>query len=111
MKVAKESLPIVAVSGLAALAAGFLLHALASIPFLLLLLFTLWFFRDPERQPLEGAGLIVSPAEFARVSEQEGQRLADMQGADDQMYLEPVRPDRPAPPSPTLHQPVSSPFP
>ena len=63
MKVAKESLPIVAVSGLAALAAGFLLHALASIPFLLLLLFTLWFFRDPERQPPEGAGLILSPAD------------------------------------------------
>lgn len=48
-----------------------------------------------SRALAELAGLSVSPAEFARLSEQEGQRLADLQAADDQAYLEPVGPDRP----------------
>jgi phosphatidylserine decarboxylase len=42
---------------------GGLLHVLAAVPFALLLLFTIWFFRDPERAPPDDPHVLVSPAD------------------------------------------------
>jgi phosphatidylserine decarboxylase len=63
MRVAKESLPIVTVLCLAAAAGVFLFHYLAAVPPLLLVLFTLWFFRDPERAAPPDPLALVSPAD------------------------------------------------
>jgi phosphatidylserine decarboxylase len=63
MRVAKESLPFVALLGLAALVAALALHPAAALVFLLPLLFTLWFFRDPERVPPADPRVLVSPAD------------------------------------------------
>lgn len=63
MRVAKESFPIVTVLCLAAAAGAFLLHYLAAVPPLVLVLFTLWFFRDPERTAPSDPSALVSPAD------------------------------------------------
>jgi phosphatidylserine decarboxylase len=63
MRVAKESLPIAIVLCLAAVAGAFFLHYLAAVPFLLLALFSLWFFRDPERSTPADPLALVSPAD------------------------------------------------
>lgn len=63
MSIARESLPFALPLAAATVLAGWLSHpALAVIPFLLLL-FTLWFFRDPERSVPEGPRILVSPAD------------------------------------------------
>lgn len=63
MKIAREALPFV--SGLAgiAAAAGWLLHPGFAAPPVILLLFTLWFFRDPERRPPDDPRALISPAD------------------------------------------------
>ena len=48
---------------ISAIAAGALVHWAAAIPFALLLLFVLNFFRDPERTPPGGPGVAVAPAD------------------------------------------------
>jgi phosphatidylserine decarboxylase len=63
MRVAKESLSVVAVLCLIAAAGAFLIHYLAAAPPLLLALFTLWFFRDPERTAPTDSNVLVSPAD------------------------------------------------
>jgi phosphatidylserine decarboxylase len=63
MRVARESLPFVVILGLITLATGLLAPpALALVP-LVALLFTLWFFRDPERVPPDDPRALVSPAD------------------------------------------------
>ncbi len=63
MSIARESLPFALPLAAATVLAGWLSHpALAAIPFLLLL-FTLWFFRDPERSVPEDPRILVSPAD------------------------------------------------
>jgi len=63
MRIAKESLPFALPLGVAGLLAGLLLHPAAALPPLLLLLFTLWFFRDPNRVPPAEPDALVSPAD------------------------------------------------
>jgi len=63
MSLARECGPYAVGFAIAAVVAGVLVHPLASVPLVLLLAFTLWFFRDPERSPPADPGLLVSPAD------------------------------------------------
>lgn len=62
MRIARESLPISAGLLLLAAAISFLHPGLMLVP-LAGLLFTLWFFRDPERRTPEDHGAMFSPAD------------------------------------------------
>lgn len=63
MKIAREGWSPAALIAVVGIAVGVLLHVLAVVPFVLLLLFTLWFFRDPERDTPDDAGALISPAD------------------------------------------------
>ena len=63
MKIAREGWSPAALIAVVAIAVGMLLNALAAVPFALLLLFTLWFFRDPERDTPDDPGALISPAD------------------------------------------------
>jgi phosphatidylserine decarboxylase len=63
MKISPHAWPFAAVALTAATALGAFVHWAASLPALLFLVFTLWFFRDPERDIPQGEGLLVSPAD------------------------------------------------
>jgi phosphatidylserine decarboxylase len=75
MVVDKEALPVASLLGLVTLVAGLLLHPVAALPPLALLLFTLWFFRDPRREPPPCAATLVSPAD-GKVIVAEADRLS-----------------------------------
>jgi len=62
MRIARESAPFLLIFGLASLAAAWL-HPAVAVPPVLLLLFTVWFFRDPERTTPDEAGALISPAD------------------------------------------------
>ena len=63
MRVAGEAFPFLV--GLGALAAvlGLVFGPRSALPAVILALFVLWFFRDPERVPPTGEGLVMSPAD------------------------------------------------
>ena len=61
--IAREGWPFVAGSALAAILAAVLLGALASLPFALLALFVLQFFRDPPRAVPAREGVVLAPAD------------------------------------------------
>ena len=63
MKISSHAWPFVAIAVALTLVAGAFVHPLATIPPLLFLVFTLWFFRDPERDVPQSDGIIVSPAD------------------------------------------------
>lgn len=63
MRIAREALPFVLALVAPALIGGLLFHPLVAVPFLALLAFVLWFFRDPERSTPQQPGLLVSPAD------------------------------------------------
>lgn len=62
MKFAREVVPFAASAILVAIAAWFI-HPWAALPAVLLLLFVLWFFRDPERTTPDDPHAVVSPAD------------------------------------------------
>jgi len=63
MKIAHESLKFVLILLAVGAAAWFWLGPWSVIPPLLALLFVVWFFRDPERQPPDDPTQIISPAD------------------------------------------------
>jgi phosphatidylserine decarboxylase len=63
MRIAREGLPIAAVPAILSLAAGLLLSAVAAVPGIVLLVFVLWFFRDPERTAPGDPDALLSPAD------------------------------------------------
>jgi phosphatidylserine decarboxylase len=63
MKLAREAVPYVVGFAIAAAAAAIFVRPLAALPLVLLLAFTLWFFRDPERQAPGDPRVLVSPAD------------------------------------------------
>ncbi len=63
MKISPHAWPFAAFALVAALALGAWIHWVAALPAVAFLLFTLWFFRDPERDVPQEAGLLVSPAD------------------------------------------------
>ena len=62
MRIAREALPFVAGAAVAALLAAWW-TPWAALPFLALLAFCVWFFRDPERRTPEDPEVLVSPAD------------------------------------------------
>jgi phosphatidylserine decarboxylase len=63
MRLAREAAPYAVGFAIASVAAALLVSPLAAVPLVLLLAFTLWFFRDPERRPPDDPRLLVSPAD------------------------------------------------
>ena len=62
MPIAREALPFILIALLVTVVPGWFLPWLA-IPGALFLVFTLWFFRDPERTPPDDVHAFVSPAD------------------------------------------------
>ena len=63
MKIAREGWSPAALIAVLAIAVGVLLHVVAAVPLVLLLVFTLWFFRDPERNTPDDPRALISPAD------------------------------------------------
>jgi len=63
MPVAVQAVPFLAGLGLLAAALGAGFGGWAALPVAAPVLFVLWFFRDPERVPPPGEGLVLSPAD------------------------------------------------
>jgi len=63
MRIAGEGWSPAALIAALTIAVGALWHPLAAVPFALSLLFTLWFFRDPERDSPDDPQVLVSPAD------------------------------------------------
>ncbi len=63
MKIASEGLPFALPLAALALGVGWLADPWLSLPLWLLLIFTLWFFRDPERRPPDDRLALISPAD------------------------------------------------
>ena len=63
MKISPHAWPFAALALVVALPLGAWVHWTAAFPAVVFLIFTLWFFRDPERLVPQDAGLLVSPAD------------------------------------------------
>lgn len=63
MKIAREALAPAAVTVALGVGLGLLVHPLAAILPALFLIFTLWFFRDPQRRPPPDPHALLSPAD------------------------------------------------
>lgn len=62
MPIARESWPFILIFAALSLAAWWL-HPVAAAAPILLLVFTVWFFRDPERSTPDEVGALISPAD------------------------------------------------
>jgi phosphatidylserine decarboxylase len=74
--VAREGLPFILASGGAGVLLALVGWWVAAAPFVLVACFSLWFFRDPDRNPPPGPG-VVSPADglVLSVTEEEDERF------------------------------------
>src|SRR5262245_33438494 len=67
MRIAREGWPVIGmvagVLGVAGAVGALAGHPVALVPLVVGLAFCLYFFRDPERVPPSGEGLVVSPAD------------------------------------------------
>jgi len=63
MRISPHAWPFAAVALVVAVALGAWVHWTAALPLAGFLLFTLWFFRDPERDVPQDPGMLVSPAD------------------------------------------------
>lgn len=61
--IAPEGWPFLAIAFVAAVAASYWGSAWIGLPFWAIFLFVLQFFRDPPRTPVQGKGLVLSPAD------------------------------------------------
>lgn len=68
MPVAAQAVPFLIPLVVLAVLLGFAFGPWSAVPALLLALFVLYFFRDPERKPPAGQGLVLAPAD-GRISE------------------------------------------
>ncbi len=68
MPVAVQAVPFLVALLIAGLVVGYIFGPWGVVPIVVLVLFVLFFFRDPERVPPKGRGLVVSPAD-GRVTE------------------------------------------
>lgn len=75
MKIAREAIPFVVGLLVAAAIAGLAIHPFAALPFTVPVLFTLWFFRDPERTAPDDPDALVSPAD-GRIIEAGPERIS-----------------------------------
>ncbi|HET6277714.1 MAG TPA: phosphatidylserine decarboxylase, partial [Candidatus Polarisedimenticolia bacterium] len=63
MPVAVEAYPFLGAIAVLAVLASLGMGPWAALPFVLIALFVLWFFRDPERRIPAGEALVLSPAD------------------------------------------------
>ncbi len=63
LKLAREGYPFIVVFGLATIAIAFLIELPLALPPLILTIFMIYFFRDPDRKVPEGKGRFISPAD------------------------------------------------
>jgi len=63
MKIDPAAWPFAAGLAVTTLVLGLAIHPWAAVPTAALLLFTLWFFRDPERRTPQDPGLLICPAD------------------------------------------------
>jgi len=63
MKISPHAWPFATAAVVLAVALLLWVHWIAALPAIVFLLFTLWFFRDPERDVPQDDGLLVSPAD------------------------------------------------
>lgn len=78
MKVAKESYPFIAIASVLVLLAYYL-SVYLTLPFILLLLFVIYFFRDPERYFEGDENKLISPAD--------GKIIEVLEQTEDKQYL------------------------
>ena len=63
MKISPHAWPFATAAVVLAVPLVLWVHWIAALPAIVFLLFTLWFFRDPERDVPQDEGLLVSPAD------------------------------------------------